>query len=57
MGADIPEGWLDGLRHFVQTFPRTLDEVDAVVTRNKKDYKDPELPILDAAECVQWVES
>jgi NADH-quinone oxidoreductase subunit D len=34
MGADIPDGWLDGLRHFVQTFPRTLDEVDAVVTRN-----------------------
>ncbi len=34
MGADIPEGWLDGLRHFVRTFPRTLDEVDAVVTRN-----------------------
>src|ERR687886_2870255 len=34
MGADIPEGWMDGLRHFVKTFPRTLDEVDAVVTRN-----------------------
>jgi NADH-quinone oxidoreductase subunit D len=34
LGADIPEGWLDGLRHFVKTFPRTLDEVDALVTRN-----------------------
>jgi NADH-quinone oxidoreductase subunit D len=34
LGADIPEGWLDGLRHFVTTFPRTLDEVDTVVTRN-----------------------
>jgi NADH-quinone oxidoreductase subunit D len=34
LGADIPDGWLDGLRHFVQSFPRTLDEVDAVVTRN-----------------------
>jgi NADH-quinone oxidoreductase subunit D len=34
MGADIPDGWMDGLRHFVRTFPRTLDEVDAVVTRN-----------------------
>jgi NADH-quinone oxidoreductase subunit D len=34
LGADIPDGWLDGLRHFVQTFPRTLDEVDAMVTRN-----------------------
>jgi NADH-quinone oxidoreductase subunit D len=34
MGADIPEGWIDGLQDFVQTFPRTLDEVDAMVTRN-----------------------
>jgi NADH-quinone oxidoreductase subunit D len=34
MGADIPKGWVDSLRHFVQTFPRTLDEVDAMVTRN-----------------------
>lgn len=34
MGADIPEGWIDELRHFVQTFPATLDEVDAMVTRN-----------------------
>jgi NADH-quinone oxidoreductase subunit D len=34
MGADIPEGWIDALQDFVQTFPRTLDEVDAMVTRN-----------------------
>src|SRR5918992_2122031 len=34
MGADIPKDWLDGLQSFVRTFPRTLDEVDAVVTRN-----------------------
>ncbi len=34
MGADIPDGWLDGLKHFVQTFPHTLDEADAMLTRN-----------------------
>ena len=34
MGADIPDGWLEGLRHFVKTFPRTLDEADAMLTRN-----------------------
>jgi len=34
MGADIPDGWLDGLRGFVKTFPRTIDEVDAMLTRN-----------------------
>src|SRR5512145_1322199 len=27
MGADIPDGWLDGLHDFIRTFPRTIDEV------------------------------
>lgn len=31
--------------------------VDAIVTRNKKDYKTAEIPILDAAECVQFAGS
>ena len=34
MAADIPEGWLDGLKSFIRTFPKTLDEVDRMVTRN-----------------------
>ena len=34
MMADIPEGWEDGLREFVRTFPRTLREVDTMFTRN-----------------------
>jgi NADH-quinone oxidoreductase subunit D len=34
MGADLPDGWMDGLRDFVRTFPRTIDEVDRMVTRN-----------------------
>jgi NADH-quinone oxidoreductase subunit D len=34
MGADIPDGWLDGLKDFIRTFPRTIDEVDRMVTRN-----------------------
>ena len=34
MLADIPEGWMDGLRDFVRTFPKTIDEVDRMVTRN-----------------------
>jgi NADH-quinone oxidoreductase subunit D len=34
MGADLPEGWIDGLRDFVRTFPKTLAEVDRMVTRN-----------------------
>jgi len=34
MGADIPDGWLVGLRGFLTDFPKTIDEIDRVVTRN-----------------------
>ena len=34
MAADIPSGWMDGLRQFIRTFPHTLDEIDRVLTRN-----------------------
>jgi NADH-quinone oxidoreductase subunit D len=34
MLADIPDGWMDGLRDFTRTFPKTIAEVDRMVTRN-----------------------
>ena len=34
MAADIPDGWLDGLRNFVRTFPKTIDEIDKMLTKN-----------------------
>ena len=34
MMADLPEGWIDQLEHFIETFPRTLDEVDTLLTNN-----------------------
>jgi NADH-quinone oxidoreductase subunit D len=34
MAADIPDGWLDGLRALCKSLPKTLDECDRVVTRN-----------------------
>ena len=34
MAADIPDGWVDQLRHFTRTFPKVMAEVDRVVTRN-----------------------
>src|ERR1051325_10820234 len=27
MAADIPSGWMDGLRNFIKTFPNTVDEI------------------------------
>ena len=34
MLADLPPGWVDGARNFVETFPKTLAEVDRLLTRN-----------------------
>jgi NADH-quinone oxidoreductase subunit D len=32
--ADIPEGWEAGLREFTNTFPKSLQEIDTMFTRN-----------------------
>ena len=34
MAADIPDKWLEGLNGFISTFPKTIDEVDRMLTRN-----------------------
>ncbi len=34
MAADVPTGWVDGLRQFIRNFPHTIDEVDRMLTRN-----------------------
>jgi len=37
----------------IQYYTAVARKLDAFVTRNKKDYKAAEIPILDAAECVE----
>ena len=34
MMADVPPGWLDGVREFVETFPATLDETERLLSQN-----------------------
>jgi NADH-quinone oxidoreductase subunit D len=34
MMADVPDGWVEGLRDWCRHFPKTLDEVDRVLSRN-----------------------
>jgi len=34
MAADIPEGWTDRLRKFLDNFPKVIDEIDSILTRN-----------------------
>ncbi len=35
MLADLPEGWTDQLRAFLRDFPKTLAEIDSLLTRNQ----------------------
>mgnify|MGYP001248378890 CR=1 FL=1 len=35
MLADLPVGWTDQLRHFLDTFPETLDEIETLLTNNQ----------------------
>ena len=34
MGADIPDHWTDGLTAFLRGFPKVVDEIDRIITRN-----------------------
>ncbi|HEV2148247.1 MAG TPA: NADH dehydrogenase (quinone) subunit D [Longimicrobiaceae bacterium] len=34
MMADLPSGWIEKLQEFVNTFPRTLEEVETLLTHN-----------------------
>lgn len=34
MAADLPEGWIDGLKGFLRSLPKTLDETDRMLTKN-----------------------
>jgi NADH-quinone oxidoreductase subunit D len=34
MAADLPRGWVDGLRGFLRSLPKTLDETDRMLTKN-----------------------
>ena len=40
MMADIPNGWIDQLREFLDHFPKTLDECDFLLTRQQRYLPD-----------------
>lgn len=41
----------------IQYYTALAHEVDAIVTRNKRDYKTAKLPILNAEECLELYSS
>ena len=55
VAADIPEGFLDELRAFVDQFPSKVEEVERLLTRNRiwvERTKD--LGVITPAEAVAW---
>ena len=55
MAADIPDGWLDGLRGFVKRFPRTIDEADRMLTKNAIWVgRTVGLGVMTPEEAVNW---
>lgn len=41
----------------IQHFTALTHGLDALVTRNKRDYRVAELPIFNAEECIHWLEA
>jgi predicted nucleic acid-binding protein len=41
----------------IQYYTALRADLDAVVTRNKRDYRGAKLPVLDAVECIAWFRS
>ena len=55
MRRDIPEGWLGAVNAFANQFLPALDEIDALITRNKI-FMDRAVGIgvISAEEAMQW---
>jgi NADH-quinone oxidoreductase subunit D len=55
MAADIPAGWMDGLRQFIRNFPQTLDEIDRMLTRNAIWVgRITGIGVMTAEEAINW---
>ena len=55
MMADLPEGWTDGLRHFIDTFPKTLEEVETLLTNNNLWIgRNRDVGVIGAADAIDY---
>ncbi len=53
--ADVPDGFVEGLRTFTRTFPKTLAEIDKVLTRNAVwAGRTQGIGVLPAAEAINY---
>jgi NADH-quinone oxidoreductase subunit D len=55
MMADVPDGWEAAVRDFCRTFPKTLDEVDTMFTRNAIWCgRTQGVGVITADEAINW---
>src|SRR5512147_2020107 len=55
LAQDLPEGFEEKCREFVQTFPARVDEYETLLTRNRIWTKRTrEVGVISAAEAVNW---
>jgi NADH-quinone oxidoreductase subunit D len=55
MMADLPVGWIEALQHFVDTLPKTLDEVDTLLTDNQIWIgRNQNVGIISAADAIDY---
>ncbi len=55
MMADLPVGWTDTLQNFVNTLPKTLDEVDVLLKNNQIWIgRNQDVGIISAADAINY---
>jgi len=55
MMADLPPGWVEALRHFVDTLPRTLDETETLLTHNNLWVgRNRDIGIISGEDALDW---
>jgi NADH-quinone oxidoreductase subunit D len=53
--ADVPAGWLDAVQRFVDEFPRTLDEVETLLSNNNLWIgRNRDVGVISGADAVSW---
>jgi len=55
MMADLPTGWISSLRNFVDTLPKTLDEVETLLTHNNLWIgRNKDVGIISGADAINY---
>jgi len=55
MMADLPAGWVDAAREFVETFPATIDEVERLLSRNAIwQGRTLDIGAMSGEEAISW---